>query len=456
MLNRSFYRLIVSLCLCAIIFMLAACGDDATPTPAVDPTATPEPTATATSAPRPTATNSPRPTATATSTPKPTATTAPKPTAAATTAASGSGTTPGAVPVATIDPSTPITTGKYGKQVEAIRADTIKKLDEMNDVLTDLRSQIINSEWDKAKDTWKKAHELFLQAITLTPQVFVNDLFNNMQAQLDERPTYGFQVLEAVLFGKDKPTKDAALPVAARLGRDGKTGRSLMVKTELDPLMVFRGMDNICGGMAEFLGEEGPNTISQTSINGTRAKLQALKNSYALFSPFVEQLNPDTSKKVQDNITKVDRLLASNAPDPHTVDLAAKELRKSIDEAADVLQVDPLLIGPALLTEIGNLRVAIDGAIDGLYRDNLEIMSEQFTDFEVGWEGKVGRSVKDVDTADYQAVNDLRLSVNEALYYGVTPDKDRAKQNLIDLAKALDKTIANVRKIPFTPTTANK
>jgi hypothetical protein len=443
--NRSFYLSITSLYLAML--MLVACGNDPTEPAAHDSTATAAisetsaaiPPPPVTSKPNPSPTSTPKPKPTATSTPKPTPTSTPKPSPTAGSPSSGSAAPAPAAPA--------VTGGKYYFEIETIRKDSLKKLDAMNDALAELRAQVINSEWDKAKESWKTAHLAFLTAQTLTPQLLINDLYGNMDAQLDERPSYGFQVLEGIIYDK-KPTKELALPVAARLVRDGRQARNLIDKAEIDALMIFRGMRNICGGMAAFLGEEGPNSLSQTSVIGTRAKLQALKDSYAVFSPTVERLGPETNKKVMTEIKNVETLLAGSSPDPHTVDLAAKKILATIDEAGDVLRVDPLLEGPELLNELGNERIALDGAISAIYQDNLDLLSEQFTEFEVGWEGKVGRSVREVDAVDFDAIDSLRRSINEALYFNVTPDKDLAKQGLIDLAKAVDKAIANIRKIP--------
>ncbi len=449
--KRSFYLFIVGLVLSSTLFLLAACGEEAAPT-VPPPTNTTVPD-TATAAPTTKAATKTSPTPRATSTPRPTATAAPTATPKPS-AAPGAATTPGAgaIPVDANGVPLPVTSGKYGPQVEAVRRDSLQKLDDMNSLLGQLREQIINNDWTKAKDTWKKAHLTFLSALTLTPQVLINDLYLNMDALLDERPSYGFQVLEEEMFTKPKPTRDVALPVAARLVRDGRQARINMEKAELDGLMVFRGMVNICGGLAEFLGEEeeAPNAPSQTSVIGTRTKLDALKASYGIFSPAVIARDPKIDKQVQDEIKTVSQLLASGSPDPHTVDLAGKQLRKAIDLAGDVLQVDPLLEGNALLTELGNIRIAVDGTLDALARDNFDLVSEQYGTFQVGWEGKVGRSVKEVDKTDFGIVDPLQKSINETLFFGTSPDKEKAKKQLIDLAKAVDQTIATVRKIPVT------
>lgn len=454
--NRAFLVGFLVICFSLLTLALAACGDD-TPIPAApDETATAAVSGTniangatnnTTTRPAPTATNTPRPTATSTPRPSPTATTTPRPTtAAANGGAAGTAPTPAA-----------LASGKYATEIESVRKDVLKKLDTMNNNLTDLRAQVINGEWDKAKENWKTAHLAFLSAEVVTPQLLIDDLYTNMDALLDERPTYGFQVLESILFSKTtKPTKDAALPIAARLARDGRQAQITVQGADLDALIIFRGLRNIAGGMAQFLGEEedAPNALSQTSVLGTRAKLQSFKDAYAFFAPDVEKLDPDTNKKVLDQIKNVEQTIAGSSPDPHTADLAGKELKKAIDVAGDVLRVDPLLEGADLLTELGNARIALDGTLDALYRDNLDLVSQQFTEFEVGWEGKVGRSVKEVDSVDFNAIESLHKQVNEALYYNITPDKEKAKQLLVDLAKAVDKSIANVRKIPFTPKAA--
>jgi len=336
-------------------------------------------------------------------------------------------------------------------EVEQSRSLVNKKLDEMNDALDELRAQVISSDWEKAKASWKTAHLAFLGARPLTPQILINDLYGNLDAQLDERPKYGFQVMEGLIFSKTvKPSKDTALPIAARLVRDGRQARILMTKAELNALTVFRGLRNICGGMAEFLGEEGPNYLSGTSVTGSKAKLEALRETYSLFSPTTERLGPEVNIRLLEEMKNVDRLLVGT-PDPHTVDLATKKMQKALDDVSDVLKVDPLLEGPELLQELGNLRVAVDGALVGLAANKPDDLAAQYSEFEVGWEGKVGRSVREVDDSDFQTIDTLRRSINEALYFGVKADTQRANQDLIDLAKALDRTIANVRKIPFTP-----
>lgn len=425
----------LGLILLLISGLLAGCGDtvyrvEVTPasTTTTEPTATAQPT----SAPRPSPTSAP--TVAPTFTLRPILTT---------TAEAGPGVIAGAGPVVG---------GKYIQEVSLVRQDILKKWDVMNEKLAEMRTQVAAGDWNKAKDSWKAARAAFLSGSTLASQVlYPNNLYQNLDATLDEEPTYGFQATEKLLWDSSKPpTKETVLPIVARLVRDGNQARSLMLKAELSSLMVFRGLQNLAGGLVLFVIENGTNSLSGTSVVNTRAKLQAIKDQYAIFSPAADKLDAATNKKVLAAIQTMQEVLSFSIPDPGVVDQYAKRLRSALVASANLLKIDPILEGPDLLKELDNLRLSVDATLDGLAQDNMDITSERFSEVEATLDGKLGRSLREVDPDDYQALDTLRKSINEALFFGTSPDKVKGKQSLIDFARAVDKTITNVKKIPVT------
>ncbi len=187
------------------------------------------------------------------------------------------------------------------------------ELDAMLAATRDLAAAVKGGRLDEARRLYAPAHQHY-ERIEPIAELF-NDLDNSMDARADDfekkeaDPKWtGFHRLEKSLFA-DRTT-DGAAPTADKLVADAETLQGRLKTLVITPKAMVGGAAQLIEEVAakKISGEE--DRYSRTDLWDFQANLDGAQKILGLLRPLVQARNPALLKRVDDNFTKVDAILA--------------------------------------------------------------------------------------------------------------------------------------------------